>query len=155
MNEQTNDKSGEDPIESSTEELAAASTDEATVDSTEESTAESTEDSTVYREVLGTLLAESLPNPEFEGDPITLKLKGHELEDPVWLAETVAHPESGASLAVAGDSLDDTLFRRFTEAGIEKLLPWLPENLARYEKELACRVPFPEGDTSFLPPLPQ
>ena len=82
---------------------------------------ESTEDSTVYREVMGTLLAESLPNEEFEGDPITLKLKGHELEDPVWLAETVTHPESGASLAVAGDSLDDTLFRRFTEAGIKEL----------------------------------
>ncbi len=103
---------------------------------------ESTEDSTVYREVLGTLLAESLPNPEFEGDPVTLVLKGHELEDPVWLAEPVAHPESGASLAVTGDHLDDTLLRRFTEAGIEKLQVFEdPEAfLARRGEELTDEV---------------
>ena len=103
---------------------------------------ESTEDSTAYREVMGTLLAESFPNPEFEGDPITLELEGHDLEDPVWLAEMVAHPESGASLAVTGDHLDDTLFRRFTEAGIKKLQVFDdPEAfLARRGEELTDEV---------------
>ncbi len=43
MNEQSNDKSGEDPIEPSTEELVAESTDEASAESTEASVAESTE----------------------------------------------------------------------------------------------------------------
>ncbi|MEJ2343060.1 MAG: DNA-directed RNA polymerase subunit beta [Gemmatimonadales bacterium] len=72
------------------------------------------------REVLGTLLAESVPNEEFEGDKISFELDGSDLEEmeAVFLATGVDHPESGAALAARGDRLDDTLFRRFTAAGV-------------------------------------
>ena len=75
------------------------------------------------REVLGTLLAESIPNPEFAGDASTLELEGADPEemDPLWLADGVDHPESGARLGAAGDRLDDTLFRRFTAAGVAEV----------------------------------
>ncbi|UCG77065.1 MAG: DNA-directed RNA polymerase subunit beta [Gemmatimonadota bacterium] len=75
------------------------------------------------REVTGTLMAESIPNDEFEGEPVTLELEGLDLQgmDPVWLSSDVEHPESGARLAAAGDRVDDTLFRRFIEAGISEL----------------------------------
>jgi DNA-directed RNA polymerase subunit beta len=75
------------------------------------------------REVLGTLLAESIPNSEFEGERVSFELNGSDLEemDAVWLADDVNHPESGARLASSGDRLDDTLFRRFTAAGVAQV----------------------------------
>jgi DNA-directed RNA polymerase subunit beta len=75
------------------------------------------------REVLGTLLAESIPNSEFEGEKVSLELNGSDLEemDAVWLVDGVNHPESGGCLAAPGDRLDDTLFRRFTSAGVAEV----------------------------------
>ncbi len=75
------------------------------------------------REVVGTLLAESIPNSEFEGEKVSFELNGSDLEemDAVWLADGVDHPESGARLAAPGDRLDDTLFRRFTAAGVAEV----------------------------------
>ena len=81
--------------------------------------AEIEEDRTARREVLGTLLVYSIL-AEDAPEPATLELKGlnaAELE-PIWLAEDVVHPESGESLSLAGERIDDTLVRRFVDADL-------------------------------------
>ncbi len=77
------------------------------------------EERSTRREILGTLMVTSILADD-PGAPAALELEGldpAELEL-VWLAEDVAHPESGESLAMAGERIDDTLVRRFLEAGI-------------------------------------
>jgi DNA-directed RNA polymerase subunit beta len=102
------------------------------------------EDAPARREVLGTVVAESLPNAEFEGGPVALELEGATLdeEEPVWLSETVSHPESGTRLAAVGDHLDDTLLRRFAAAGISEIQVFDDEEafLARRGEELTEEV---------------
>ncbi|MFW6192560.1 MAG: DNA-directed RNA polymerase subunit beta [Gemmatimonadota bacterium] len=78
----------------------------------------------VEREVTGTVVAESVPNPGFEEEPAALELSTHdpgaEDEAPAWLAEAVEHPESGEVLAGPGDLLTVDAVGRLTEAGVEQ-----------------------------------
>ncbi|MFQ5889722.1 MAG: DNA-directed RNA polymerase subunit beta [Gemmatimonadota bacterium] len=85
---------------------------------------EISEDRTARREVIGTLLAESVIDREGKpARPSQLELEGYDPAeaDAVWLGEDVWHPETEEYLAGIGDRLDDTLWRRFIEAGIEKV----------------------------------
>jgi DNA-directed RNA polymerase subunit beta len=75
---------------------------------------------------------------------VALELEGATLdeEEPVWLSETVSHPESGTRLAAVGDRLDDTLLRRFAAAGISEIQVFDDEEafLARRGEELTEEV---------------
>ncbi len=103
------------------------------------------EDRTARREVTGTVLARSVANEEYDGDPVTLELAGVDLDGELpeaWLAEDVAHPESGDQLGARGDRVDDTLVRRFREAALEEVPVHETEDafLARRGEELTEEI---------------
>jgi DNA-directed RNA polymerase subunit beta len=82
------------------------------------------EDRASLREIIGTLMARSVLDEESDAKAVTVALKGFDPGDtttPFWLAADVEDPETGESLAQTGELLDDTLLRRFTEAGIESV----------------------------------
>jgi DNA-directed RNA polymerase subunit beta len=73
------------------------------------------------REAAGTLLAESVLNPGWEGEPETVVLTGFDLEaDLAWFAVELRHPESGRPLAWLGDPVNADLINRLIEVGIEE-----------------------------------
>ncbi|MFQ5529452.1 MAG: DNA-directed RNA polymerase subunit beta, partial [Gemmatimonadota bacterium] len=82
------------------------------------------EDRASRREVIGTMLVRSILDDAYEGDagkPADLAVESFDaadIENPAFLAADVKHPETGAPLALIGEPLDDTLQRRFLEAGI-------------------------------------
>jgi DNA-directed RNA polymerase subunit beta len=80
------------------------------------------DDRSARREVVGTLLVHSIP-AEGAGDAAMLDLSGLDTTppEPVWLAEDVLHPETGDVLAMSGERVDDTLVRRFVEAGLAEV----------------------------------
>jgi DNA-directed RNA polymerase subunit beta len=74
------------------------------------------------REVTGTILAASLPNSEYEEKPAKFELASFDAETPaLWIADTITHPESDATLAQPGDNLDESLVTRISEAGITEI----------------------------------
>jgi DNA-directed RNA polymerase subunit beta len=74
------------------------------------------------REVTGTVVATSVPNPGFEGGAEAVELATFDpAADPAWLAEEVGHPEGDEVLAGAGDQLSEQLVDRFGEAGLEEV----------------------------------
>ncbi len=78
-------------------------------------------DRAIRREAAGTLLAESIPNPEFEGEPEVTVLTGFDLEnDSGWLAADQLHPETKEPVADAGDPITADLINRLIEVGIEE-----------------------------------
>jgi DNA-directed RNA polymerase subunit beta len=73
------------------------------------------------REAAGTLLAASVANPAYEGEPETIVLTGFDLEqDQAWLASDQRDPESGRLLGGLGDPIDADLINRLIEVGIEE-----------------------------------
>jgi DNA-directed RNA polymerase subunit beta len=86
--------------------------------------AEVAEDRTARREITGTLAARSLLDEEADVAALTVELRGWDpakAPGPLWLAADVDHPGSGAAVALAGERLDDTLARRFREAGLAEV----------------------------------
>ncbi|MEJ2547958.1 MAG: DNA-directed RNA polymerase subunit beta [Gemmatimonadota bacterium] len=82
------------------------------------------EDRASRREIIGTLMARSVLDEESDAKAVKVALKGFDpaaTATPFWLAADVADPESGEFLAQTGELLDDTLLRRFKEAGIESV----------------------------------
>jgi DNA-directed RNA polymerase subunit beta len=74
------------------------------------------------REAAGTLLAESVPNPAYEGEPESIVLTGFDLEeDQGWLASQQRHPETGRVLGGLGDPINAELINRLIEVGIEEV----------------------------------
>jgi DNA-directed RNA polymerase subunit beta len=74
------------------------------------------------REAAGSLLAQAVPNPAFEGRPEMVVLTGFDLEnDSGWLAEDRRHPQSGRLLAALGDPISADLINRFIEVGFEEV----------------------------------
>jgi DNA-directed RNA polymerase subunit beta len=68
------------------------------------------DDRAAKREVTGTLLARSVPNEEYEDDPVALEIAGFNAETPPsWLATTIEDPESGDVLADPGDPVNAAL----------------------------------------------
>jgi DNA-directed RNA polymerase subunit beta len=82
---------------------------------------EISEDRTIRREVIGTPLVESILDAEYEGDPRVQDLGSFDpaKAEPMWLADDVA--AEGETLARMGERLDDTLARRFKEAGVSEV----------------------------------
>ncbi|MCL7972819.1 MAG: DNA-directed RNA polymerase subunit beta, partial [marine benthic group bacterium] len=80
---------------------------------------EVSEDRTIRREVIGTPLVESILDAEFEGETRVQALGSFDpaKDEPMWLADDVK--AGGETLARLGERLDDTLSRRFTDAGVE------------------------------------
>ncbi len=75
----------------------------------------------IRREAAGTLLAESITNPGFEGEPEVVVLTGFDLEnDEGWLAADQFDPETKRLLAAAGDAITADLINRLIEVGIEE-----------------------------------
>jgi DNA-directed RNA polymerase subunit beta len=86
--------------------------------------AEIAEDRTARREVIGTLAASSIVDDESDAEVLMVELKGWDpakAAGPAWLAADVLDPESGAGLALTGERLDDTLARRFRDAGVTEV----------------------------------
>jgi len=79
------------------------------------------EDRASVREVTGTLLATTVPNEDFEGDPMTIVLGEMDAETPIFLASDLADPSGGELIAAAGDLIDAELERRLSEAGFESV----------------------------------
>ena len=79
------------------------------------------EDRSAVREVTGTLLAATIPNTEFEGEPLTAEVGSLDPETPMYLASDLPDPESGELLAAAGDLVDAELERRLSEAGFDSV----------------------------------
>jgi DNA-directed RNA polymerase subunit beta len=82
------------------------------------------EDRASRREIIGTLMARSVLDEESDAKAVKVALKGFDpaaTATPFWLAADVEDPESGEFLAQTGELLDDTLLRRFKEAGIESV----------------------------------
>ncbi len=81
------------------------------------------EDRSARREVTGTVLAASVVDEEFEGQPVTVELGGFDPEeaDELLLAAEVGHPETEARLGAVGDRLDATLAERLLAAGVEEV----------------------------------
>jgi DNA-directed RNA polymerase subunit beta len=78
-------------------------------------------DRSFRREVTGTLLAESVRNSGFEGEPETVVLTGFDLEeDEGWLAQDQRHPETGRLLGAVGDPINAELINRLLDASIEE-----------------------------------
>ncbi len=75
------------------------------------------------REVSGTIVAESVPNPEYEGDAETAEVATFDPEGdgPAFLSERVVHPESEAVLGEPGDEFTEALVDRFARAGVEEV----------------------------------
>jgi DNA-directed RNA polymerase subunit beta len=74
------------------------------------------------REAAGTLLAASVPNPAYEGEPESIVLTGFDLEeDQGWLASDQRHPETGRMLGGLGDPINADLINRLIEVGIEEV----------------------------------
>jgi hypothetical protein len=73
------------------------------------------------------MLVRSILDDAYEGDEAdasTFKLSAFDpkdIENPKFLSVDVDHPETDESLAMIGERLDDTLHRRFLEAGIEEV----------------------------------
>ena len=67
------------------------------------------EDRASVREVTGTLLATTVPNEDFEGDPMTIVLGEMDAETPIFLASDLADPSGGELIAAAGDLIDAEL----------------------------------------------
>jgi DNA-directed RNA polymerase subunit beta len=82
---------------------------------------EISEDRTIRREVIGTPLVESILDAEFEGESRVQVLGSFDpaKDEPMWLADDVTAGDE--TLARMGERLDDTLSRRFKEAGIEEV----------------------------------
>ncbi len=75
----------------------------------------------IRREAAGTLLAESVANPGFEGEAEMVVLTGFDLEnDEGWLAEDRLHPETKRPLGTAGDPITADLINKLIEVGIEE-----------------------------------
>ena len=86
--------------------------------------AEVAEDRTARREITGTLAASSIVDEESDAEVVVVELKGWDpakAAGPAWLATDVVDPESGEELAMAGERLDDTLARRFRDAGVTEV----------------------------------
>jgi len=86
------------------------------------------EDRAARREVIGTMLVRSVRDNAYEGDfgkAAALKIDSFDptdIENPAFLAKDLEHPETpGEFLALMGEQLDDTLQRRFIEAGVKKV----------------------------------
>ncbi|MGD8496988.1 MAG: DNA-directed RNA polymerase subunit beta [Gemmatimonadales bacterium] len=78
------------------------------------------------REIIGTMFVRSLLDDEYEGDAEVTALDLEEFdpdeaEEPVFLAADVEHPETGAPLALVGEKVEETLRRRFLEAGVSEV----------------------------------
>jgi DNA-directed RNA polymerase subunit beta len=79
------------------------------------------------REVIGTMLVRSILDKAYEGDagkPATLEIESFDhtdIENPAFLAADVKRSGSKEPLALIGERLDDTLQRRFLEAGVTKV----------------------------------
>ncbi|MFQ5747612.1 MAG: DNA-directed RNA polymerase subunit beta [Gemmatimonadota bacterium] len=74
------------------------------------------------REILGTLLATSVRDPERKKErPAKISVADFDptAAEPVWLGEDVS--AGGARLVAVGQRLDDTIHRRFVEAGVEEV----------------------------------
>lgn len=82
---------------------------------------EVSEDRTIRREVIGTPLVGSIVDAEYEGEPRVQDLNSFDpvKDEPMWLADDVSAGEE--VLAMQGERLDDTLSRRFKEAGVEEV----------------------------------
>ncbi len=84
--------------------------------------AEIADEKAFRREAAGTLLAESVANPAFEGQPETVVLTGFDLEgDEAWLAQDQRDPETGRLLCAIGDSITADLINRLIEVKIEEV----------------------------------
>ena len=78
------------------------------------------EDRGTRREVTGTMLAASVPNPEYEGEAVEVEVATADpAETPAWMAEQVRHPDTDEVLAEPGDVLSEALVDRFARAGVE------------------------------------
>ncbi len=74
------------------------------------------------REAAGTLLAASVSNPAYEGEPENIVLTGFDLEeDEAWLASDQRQPETGRLLGAFGDPINADLINRLIEVGIEEV----------------------------------
>ncbi len=82
---------------------------------------EISEDRTIRREVIGTPLVGSIVDAEYEGEPRVQALTSFDpaKDEPMWLADDVSAGDD--VLAMQGECLDDTLSRRFKEAGVEEV----------------------------------
>jgi len=82
---------------------------------------EISEDRTIRREVIGTPLVGSIVDAEYEGEPRVQDLASFDpaKDEPMWLADDVSAGDD--VLAMQGERLDDTLSRRFKEAGVEEV----------------------------------
>ncbi|HSM08486.1 MAG TPA: DNA-directed RNA polymerase subunit beta [Gemmatimonadota bacterium] len=84
-------------------------------------------DRTPRRELIGTMFVRSILDDAYEGeeaDPVTLELESYDPEDAeaiYFLAVDVEHPEDGRPLALVGERMDETLRRRFLEAGLAEV----------------------------------
>ncbi|MFV1987689.1 MAG: DNA-directed RNA polymerase subunit beta [Gemmatimonadota bacterium] len=81
----------------------------------------SDEDRAAIREVIGTMLARTILNDEFEGEPVTVEVGKLDPETPMYLANDLPDPEGGDVLAAAGDLIDAELERRLTGAGFDSI----------------------------------
>ncbi len=81
-------------------------------------------DRTARREVVGTLMARAVADKTCKEKAAELQLGGFdpdgEEDEFVWLSSDVSKGK-GDILAKAGDRIDDTLYRRFRDAGIDKV----------------------------------
>ncbi len=82
---------------------------------------EISEDRTIRREVIGTPLVGSIVDAEYEGEPRVQDLASFDpaKDEPIWLADDASAGDD--VLAMQGERLDDTLSRRFKEAGVEEV----------------------------------
>ena len=102
-----------------------------------------TDDRGARREVTGTLLARTLLDDEFEGEPVALELNSFGEDTPAcWLAEPVTPDGAEASIAVAGDVIDAPLVATLLEAGCETVSVLEDEEafVARHGTELTDDV---------------
>ena len=85
------------------------------------------EDRASRREVIGTMLVRSVLDKAYEGDagkPATLEIESFDptdIENPAFLAADVKKSGTKEPLALVGERMDDTLQRRFLEAGVSKV----------------------------------
>ena len=79
------------------------------------------EETAARREFTGTLVARSIAAADFEEAPVSLPLDdaASRLEEGLWLAEDLAHPDGGEPVGAAGDAIGEELLDRAREAGVE------------------------------------
>ncbi|MFW6010579.1 MAG: DNA-directed RNA polymerase subunit beta, partial [Gemmatimonadota bacterium] len=83
---------------------------------------EVTDDRGTRREVTGTVAAAAVPNPAFEGEPVTVELAGFDpAAETAFLVERVEHPETGDVLAEPGDVLSEAYVTRLAGAGVSEV----------------------------------